>query len=68
MYNRNYLKIGMKIEMEHVNPHWTPEHKKRFAEKIAKDHLREYKSYYAVMPWAESKMKAIDRSMKRKNR
>ena len=33
------LKIGTKIEMEHTTS-------KKIAEKIAKDHLREYPNYY----------------------
>ena len=38
-YTKKELKIGTKIEMEHTKNRW-------FAEKIAKDHLKEYPNYY----------------------
>jgi len=38
-FNKNQLKIGTKIEMEHTKS-------KKRAEKIAKDHLREIPDYY----------------------
>jgi hypothetical protein len=39
MYNLKELKIGIRIEMEHTQS-------KKVAERIAKDHLREYPNYY----------------------
>lgn len=66
MYDKRQLAIGTKIEMEHVNPKWSAERKKRFAERIAKAHIREYRSYYMVLPWAERRMAAIDKRMKKR--
>jgi hypothetical protein len=66
MYDRRQLSIGTRIEMEHVDPRWTQEHKKRFAEKIARQHLAEFKSYYMVLPGAEKRMAAIDKSMQKR--
>jgi hypothetical protein len=68
MYDRKQLRKGTATEMEHVKPGWTSQHKQRFAERIAKAHLREYKSYYIVLPGAEQRMQAIDRSMKSRRR
>jgi len=49
----NELKIGIKIEMEHTKS-------KAFAQKIAKDHLREFPQYYTkgLLPM-EKKLIAI---------
>lgn len=66
MYDKRQLAIGTRIEMEHVKPHWSADKKKRFAQNIAKAHLREYKSYYMVLPGAERRMAMIDARMKRK--
>ncbi len=66
MYDRKQLAIGTRIEMEHVQPGWSQERKQRFAEGIAKQHLREFKSYYMVLPGAEKRMAAIDKSMQKK--
>lgn len=66
MYDKRQLAIGTKIEMEHVNPNWSSTRKKHFAERIAKQHLQEFKSYYVVLPWAERRMAAIDAKRKRK--
>ena len=64
-YNKKQLAIGTRIEMEHVKPSWTPQHKRACAQGIAKQHLDEYKSYYQVLPGAERRMAALDRKMKR---
>jgi len=64
-YNKKQLAIGTKIEMEHVKPSWTAQHKHQFAEGIAKQHLNEYQSYYKVLPSAERRMAAMDKKMKR---
>ncbi len=40
-YNKIELKIGTRIEMEHTKS-------KKVAEKIAKDHLREFNKYYTL--------------------
>ncbi len=40
-YNKKELRIGTKVEMEHTKS-------KRVAEKIAKDHLREFSNYYTM--------------------
>ena len=66
MYNKKQLAIGTKIEMEHATPTSSPEYNKRRAIRIAKQHLKEYKSYYIVLPVAEKRMAAIDRAMKKK--
>lgn len=66
MYDKRQLAIGTKIEMEHVNPKWSADKKKRFAERIARQHLQEFKSYYIVLPGAERRMAAIDARMKRR--
>lgn len=63
-YDKKQLAIGTKIEMEHVKPTWTPQHKHNFAQDIAKQHLDEYKSYYKVLPSAERRMAALDRKRK----
>jgi hypothetical protein len=65
IYNKKQLAIGTRIEMEHVKPSWTPQHKHNFAQGIAKQHLAEYKSYYMVLPGAEKRMAVMDRRMKR---
>ena len=39
-YSKKELALGIPIEMEHTNKKW-------FAEKIAKDHLREFPNYYS---------------------
>jgi hypothetical protein len=44
------LKIGQKIEMEHTD-------KKSVARKIAKDHLREFPTYYTALIKMEAKLK-----------
>ena len=63
-YDKKQLAIGTRIEMEHVKPTWTPQHKRSFAQGIAKQHLDEYKSYYQVLPSAERRMAALDRKRK----
>ncbi len=40
-YNKKELRVGIKVEMEHTKS-------KRVAEKIAKDHLREFSNYYTL--------------------
>ena len=55
IYNSRQLKIGIKTEMEHTKS-------KKIAERIAKDHLREYPTYYTELVKMESKLK------KRKNK
>jgi len=47
------LEVGTEIEMEHTD---VPEE----AEKIAKDHIKEYKDYYKWLPFAEQLMKKTD--------
>jgi len=64
MYDRKQLRIGTAIEMEHVKKTWTAQHQQRFAQNIAKAHLREYRSYYMVLPSAEKRMAAIDKRMR----
>ncbi|MDD5363605.1 MAG: hypothetical protein PHN88_15895 [Ignavibacteria bacterium] len=50
-YDPEQLKMGIKIEMEHTdNP--------KIAEKIAKDHLDEFKDYYTRLTEMERKAKA----------
>ena len=63
-YDKKQLAIGTRIEMEHVKPTWTSQHKHAFAQGIAKQHLDEYKSYYQVLPSAERRMAALDRKRK----
>lgn len=48
-FDKNQLKIGTKIEMEHTED-------KGLAEKIAKHHLREHPKYYDFLIEAEKKM------------
>ena len=40
-YNKKELKIGTRVEMEHTKS-------KKVAERIAKDHLREFPKYYTM--------------------
>jgi hypothetical protein len=52
-FNKTQLKMGIKVEMEHTtNP--------KVAEKIAKDHLLEFKGakYYTELLKMEKKLKA----------
>ena len=41
-YNKRQLAIGRKIELEHTSS-------KKVAEKIARDHLREFPTYYTAL-------------------
>lgn len=66
MYDKKQLRIGTKIEMEHANPRASPEYNKKKAERIAKQHLGEFKSYYMILPGAERRMAAVDKQMARK--
>ena len=49
-YNKTQLRIGTRIEMEHTKS-------KKVAEKIAKDHLREYPDYYTALVKMEKQLK-----------
>ena len=49
-FNPKQLKIGIKVEMEHTKS-------KKVAERIAKDHLREYPNYYTKLVKMEAKLK-----------
>jgi len=49
-FNKKELKIGIKVEMEHTKS-------KKVAEKIAKDHLKEYPNYYTEFKKFEKKLK-----------
>ena len=49
-YDPKQLKIGTKVEMEHTS-------NKNVAEKIAKDHLREFPDYYTHLLKMEAKLK-----------
>jgi len=49
-YNKTQIKMGVKIEMEHTK-------NKTIAEKIAKDHLREFPDYYTHLIRMENKLK-----------
>lgn len=53
-YNKKQLRMGIKVEMEHTKS-------KRVAEKIAKDHLREFKGkpYYTYLLKMERKLKRM---------
>lgn len=48
-YNPTQLRIGTKIEMEHTKS-------KKVAEKIAKDHLREFPNYYTALVHMEHEL------------
>jgi len=50
MCNKRQLEIGKKIEMEHTRS-------KKVAEKIARDHLREFPNYYTELVKMEKKLK-----------
>ena len=54
VYNKKELKIGVRIEMEHTKS-------KKVAEKIAKDHLKEFSNYYSkgVLPM-EKRLKKLN--------
>lgn len=68
MYDKKQLRIGTKIEMEHANPKASKEYNQRRAERIAKQHLSEYKSYYMILPGAERRMAAVDKQMAKRKR
>ena len=53
-YNPKQLKIGKKVEMEHTKS-------KVVAERIAKDHLREYPNYYTEFIKFEKKLKKMNK-------
>jgi len=53
IYNKRQLRMGTKIEMEHTKS-------KRFAQKIAKDHLREFPNYYTHLIKMEKKLKSME--------
>jgi len=53
-YNKTQIRMGIKIEMEHTKS-------KTIAEKIAKDHLREFPNYYTHLIKMENKLKKINK-------
>jgi len=57
-YNKHQLSIGKTIEMEHTK-------NKKVAEKIAKDHLREFPNYYTYLVKMENKLTKMQRGKKR---
>jgi len=48
-YNKTQLRIGSKIELEHTN-------NKKVAQKIAKDHLNEFPTYYTALVKMEKQL------------
>lgn len=66
MYNRHWLRVGTKIEMEHAEKNRTATFNRNQAVRIAKNHLKEHPSYYMVLPGAEKRMAAIDRAGKKR--
>ncbi len=55
-YDKHQLAIGRRIEMEHTTS-------KRVAERIAKDHLNEYPTYYVELVKMEAKLKKKHRKV-----
>ena len=53
-YNPTQLRMGIKIEHEHSKS-------RRFAMKIAKDHLREFPNYYTYLVKMENKLKKMQK-------
>ena len=53
-YDPMQVKIGTKVELEHTS-------NKKVAEKIAKDHLREFPNYYTHLLKMEAKLKKAKR-------
>lgn len=51
-YNKTQLRIGTKIEHEHTKSN-------KMAEKIAKDHLKEFPNYYTYLVKMENKLKRM---------